>query len=449
MTDQPQNSFEKVNNKVRNSLSFRIITIAVVILLLLIPVSMIQNLITEREYRQQEAYTEVSSKWANEQIVTGPILTIPYKTITRVQKNNQDSDTFVETIQYAHFLPQTLSIESEVLPEIRKRGIFKVVLYSSNLTVRGSFTEPNFKAWDIAPERIMWKDAFVSLGLNDLRGIKEQILLHWDSTQTVFEPGIITKDVLEQGLSCKVQGSDTPIREHSFSFTVKLNGSSKLQFTPIGKTTTVSMLAHWDTPKFDGAFLPDAKQITKDSVTASWKVLHVNRSYPQQFKGALQNSIAESAFGVELKEPVDEYQKSMRSAKYASLFITLTFLIFFFIEVLQAVRIHPIQYIIVGFALCIFYTLLISISEHVSFAWSYLIASSAIIGLIGMYAHFMFKKTNISTIFVLLLSMLYGFIFTIIQSEDYALLMGSVGLFVVLAIVMFLSRKIDWYTIHK
>lgn len=448
MTQEPQSSFEKVNNKVRNSLTFRIITIVVLILLLLIPVSMIQSLISEREYRQQEAYTEVSSKWANEQIVTGPILTVPYKKITRVQQTNQ-ADTYVETIQYAHFLPNTLHIQSDVSPEIRKRGIFKVVVYSSRLTLSGDFAQPNFKDWDIAPEHIMWKDAFVSIGLNDLRGIKDQIILNWDSTKTIFEPGIVTNDVLEQGLSCKIQDTDNPILQHSFSFDIQLNGSSKLQFTPIGKTTTVGMLAHWNTPKFDGAFLPDDKHITKDSVTASWKVLHVNRSYPQQFKGALQNSIVESAFGVELKEPVDEYQKSMRSAKYAALFITLTFLIFFFIEVLHAVRIHPMQYIIVGFALCIFYTLLISISEHISFAWSYLISSVAIIGLIGMYAHFMFKKTNISAIFLLLLSMLYGFIFTIIQSEDYALLMGSIGLFVVLAIVMYLSRKIDWFSINK
>lgn len=449
MSQENQSSFEKVNSKVRNSLTFRIVTIVVLILLLLIPVSMIQSLISEREYRQQEAITEVSSKWANEQIITGPVLTIPYKTFVRVQQTNGLGDKLVESIQYAHFLPNTLNIESIVTPETRNRGIFKVIVYSSKLHITGDFAEPNFKDWDIAPEHIMWKDAFVSIGISDLRGIKEQIELIWNTNKVLFEPGVQTNDVIEKGLSCKLSDSDMKITASKFSYNVQINGSSKLQFTPIGKTTKVNMLAHWGSPKFDGAFLPDNKQISKDSVTATWQVLHVNRSYPQQFKGGVNNSIEESAFGVELKVPVDEYQKSMRSAKYAALFISLTFLIFFFIEVLSAVRIHPIQYIIVGLALCIFYTLLIAISEHISFAWSYLVASLAIIGLIGMYAHFMFKQVKISTIFVLLLSLLYGFIFTIIQSEDYALLMGSIGLFVVLAIVMFLSRKIDWYTIHK
>ncbi|HON52020.1 MAG TPA: cell envelope integrity protein CreD [Bacteroidales bacterium] len=449
MQPESQTTLEKVNSKVRNSLTFRVITIVILILLLLIPVSMIQSLISEREFRQQEATTEVSSKWANEQIVTGPILTVPYKTFVRVQQNNGMGDKLVESIEYAHFLPNTLQIHSIVKPEVRKRGIFKVIVYTTQLTVSGDFVEPSFKEWDISPEHILWKDAFVSIGMTDLRGIKEQIQLQWNQQKLLFEPGVQTNDVIESGLSCKLTRDETSIPASSFSYTIQLNGSSKLQFTPIGKTTTVNMQAKWGDPKFDGAFLPDTKTITKDSVTASWKVLHVNRSYPQQFKGSVQNRIQESAFGVELKVPVDEYQKSMRSAKYAALFITLTFLIFFFIEVLHSVRIHPMQYIIVGLALCVFYTLLIAISEHITFAWSYLIASFSIITLIGIYAHYMFKHIQISTIFVLLLSLLYGFIFTIIQSEDYALLMGSVGLFVVLAIVMYLSRKIDWYSIHK
>ena len=170
-------------------------------------------------------------------------------------------------------------------------------------------------------------------------------------------------------------------------------------------------------------------------------------TYPQQFKGAVQG-INESSFGVNLIVPVDEYQKSMRAAKYAVMFITLTFLIFFFVQILNRVRIHPIQYIIVGLALCVFYTLLIALSEHIAFVYSYLISSLSIIGLVTLYSHTIFKSNRLTTLVCLILTALYLFIYSIIQLEDYALLMGSIGLFFVLATIMYLSKRIDWYALN-
>ena len=145
---------------------------------------------------------------------------------------------------------------------------------------------------------------------------------------------------------------------------------------------------------------------------------------------------------------MDEYQKSMRSAKYAAMFITLTFLLFFFVQILNNVRIHPIQYIIVGLALCVFYTLLIALSEHMSFKISYLISSFSILVMITLYAHSFAKNSRLTKLIGLILILLYLFIYSIIQMQDYALLMGSIGLFIVLAVIMYLSRKIDWYTIQ-
>lgn len=446
MEQKDQSFLEKTKTKIQKSITVRIFTIGFLILLLLIPVSMIQDLIRERQYRQQEAFRDVSSLWAHEQTITGPVLTVPYKVFTRVQNTQSKQFEMIESLGYAHFFPEELRVQGNVMPQERYRGIYKVIVYNSHLQLSGTFIQPNFKDIDIPLEHVLWEKAYVSIGISDLRGIQEQIVMNWQGDAFYFDPGVQNRDIISRGVSV-----DVPILTYfeqglamNFSVELHCNGSSRLAFTPLGKTTEVELRALWGTPKFDGAFLPETRIVSQDSVYAKWKVLHLNRAYPQQLTSA-HSAIKESEFGVTLKVPVDSYQKSMRTAKYASLFITLTFLIFFFIQILQSVQIHPIQYIIVGLALCVFYTLLIALSEHISFGLSYLIASVGIVGLIAMYAYFMFNSQKIIILFVLLLSLLYGFIFTIIQSEDYALLMGSIGLFIVLGVVMFLSRKINWY----
>ena len=442
--------FEKANNWIRQSVSIRLITIGILILLLLIPVSMIESLIYEREARQEEAIREVSSKWGEHQTFTGLVLTIPFKTYTKVFDGEQ-SDKFklIESVEFAHFLPDQLLINGTVFPEKRYRGIYEVIVYNSKIKVSGNFLKPDFSEWNIDEENILWNDATVSMGLSDLRSIQENIVLKWDNQTINFNPGTESKDVIENGISARLLMNDSIAFAEKYQFDVDLNinGSSGINFIPLGKVTEVKINSDWKNPKFDGAFLPDNRTVNADGFSADWKVLHLNRPYPQKFTGALQG-VQESAFGVNLIVPVDEYQKSMRSAKYAALFITLTFLIFFFVQIMNGVRIHPIQYIFVGLGLCVFYTLLIALSEHISFQLSYIISSVAIIGLITLYAKTIIKKKRLTLLVCLILTILYIFIYSIIQMEDYALLMGSVGLFIVLAIVMYLSRKINWYDVN-
>ncbi len=402
---------------------------------------MVQDLIRERELRMDDAINEVSSKWGGPQTLAGPVLSIPYNRYTKDEK-----DHIIRTIEYAHFLPEEINIESKINPEMRYRGIYEVVVYNSANEVKGHFKNPDFTELSIADNDIIWKDAFLSLGISDMRGIKENILIKWNGISYSMNPGIETKDVLESGVSMRipVNSSDSIGQGFSFSFGLKLNGSRQLNFVPVGKENIVKASSSWGTPSFDGNFLPDERNITTTGFDAKWKVLHLNRNYPQQWKGNSQR-IADSEFGVTLLLPVDEYQKTTRSAKYAVMFIALTFLIFFFVEILNKKRIHPVQYLLVGLALCIFYTLLLSLSEHLGFGWSYIIASISVILLITFYISAILKEKRLTLITGLLLSLLYGFIYTIIQLEDYALLMGSIGLFLVLSIIMFLSRKIKWY----
>lgn len=449
MTNNNLSLFERINIWVKQSVMIRLITMGIIILLLLIPVSMVENLISERQSRQEEATAEVSAKWGEEQTLTGMVLTVPYKTYARVTEgDNNAAAKWVESIEYAHFLPEALHIEGEITPEIRYRGIYEVIVYNSRMKISGSFLNPNMEEWKMDTGTIMWDDAFLSLGLTDLRSIQENISVDWNGKSCLFNPGVASHDVIESGISTRIPvvHADTGNTRYPFSLSLNVNGSSGLHFVPLGKVTTVSLTSPWKTPSFSGAFLPDTRDITANGFSAHWEVLHLNRSYPQQFRGAVEG-VGESSFGVDLIVPVDEYQKSMRSAKYAIVFITLTFLVFFFIQVLNGVKIHPVQYIIVGLALCVFYTLLIALSEHIAFTYSYIIASVSIVGLITLYARSMFKNTTLTAITGLIISVLYLFIYVTIQLEDYALLIGSIGLFVVLAIIMYLSRKIDWYAV--
>lgn len=435
-----QSFFERLNNWIKNSITIKLLSIGFLILILLIPAAMITDLISERQYTREGAIEEVSSKWGNVQTITGPVLSIPY-----IKYFKNEKDKLVETVGYAHFLPEHLNITGNIVPEIRYRGIYKVILYSADLSAQGNFSLPDFKKFSIAESDIMWQDAFISLGIPDMRGIKENITIKWNDSNYYFNPGIESKDIISSGVSTRIQLlSESLSKQFDFSFTLRLNGSSQLNFIPLGKETGVEINSGWGNPSFNGAFLPDNRNITPDGFTAHWKVLHLNRNYPQQWLGSSYH-VEESAFGVELLIPVDEYQKTMRSAKYAIMLIALTFLVFFFVEVLNKQHIHPFQYILVGLALCLFYTLLLSFSEHMNFNLAYVLAALAIIIMIIAYSKTIFKNNRLTGVMGLILVMLFGFIYIVLQLQDYALLIGSIGLFMILATVMYLSRKINWY----
>ncbi len=421
----------------------KVATISVLILLLIIPTAMIRSLITERKERQFDAINEVSSKWGGEQILTGPVLTIPYKTfeVDRLgQKVNMKTHN-------AFFLPEVLNISGTINPEIRYRGIFQIAVYNSKINFTGKFKSPDFS--DIKNENtiILWDESFISFGITDMRGIKETIKFSWNNQNVVCEPGIQIKEMMNSGFTSRVSDlNNESVKSFDFSCDMSLNGSKKINFIPLGKETIVKMKSSWKDPCFDGAFLPDSRTINENGFEASWKVLQFNRNFPQKSYDKDLN-FDSSAFGVSLLLPVDMYQITDRSVKYAILFITLTFVVFFFIEVLKKLKVHPIQYILVGLGLCLFYLLLLSLCEQISFGFAYLVASAGIIGLIGGYSRSVFKNNKLSLMLTAVLIVLYGFIYVLIQLQDYALLMGSLGLFMVLAVVMYLSRKINWYAI--
>lgn len=442
--DEVTANYAERESWIRTSVTFKMFSIAFLAIILLIPAFMIQMVIQDREYRRNEAVQEISSKWGNEQTLAGPILTVPYKATIKDEAGNISNVT-----QYAHFLPDKLDVKGNLQPEVRYRGIYEAVLYTGKLQFGGQFSFPNFDDWAIDKQDILWNKAFLSVGIPDMRGINDKIELAWNSQKMLFEPGIESPDVVSSGVSVATPlVADKKGDTFTFDFQLNLNGSERLKFLPLGKETTVSLSSSWRNPSFDGAFLPDTRNIDSKGFTAQWKVLHLNRNFPQQWLGNGQN-IQESAFGVKLLTPIDEYQKTARSSKYAIMFIFLTFLGFFFVEILNKMRIHPAQYLLVGAALCVFYLLLISLSEHIKFNPAYWVSTAATVILITAYSSTIFRSKKLTISICITLLALYGFLYSLLQLQDYALLMGSLGLFSILAAIMYLSRNIDWYNLKK
>jgi len=422
--------------QVTQTVSFKLAVIAFLALILLIPAGMIRSLVRERQARRNEVVNELTLKMGRQQTITGPVLSVPYRTY------HSDGNGERKAVwHHRHFLPEELNVTGNMTPDIRYRSIYKVIGYNSRLEINGRFTDIAIEDQLIEPEDIFWDRASVTLGVSDMRGINKNIDFHWNQTTHPFSPGLLVKDVIQKGVSVPV--SLRPNRNYEFAFSLDLNGSESLQIVPVGSKTNVNLQSEWDAPSFTGSYLPDEREVSDGGFTAHWQVLELNRTYPQSWSDH-QYQPGDSALGVDLILPVDIYQKNMRSAKYALLFIALTFLVFFFTEYLNNRRVHPIHYLLAGFGIVLFYSLLLSLSEHLAFGLSYLISSLAIVALITSYFHAIIGRIRATLSVLGILAGLYGFLYVLLSAYDYSLLLGNVGLFIILAIVMFFSRKIDW-----
>jgi inner membrane protein len=419
----------------RYQMVIKAVLISFLTLFLMIPMVLIGNLITEREYTARDATVEVHQKWSGTQSIMGPVLTIPFYEITAGKDDKKE-----KTMNVIQVLPETLSINGEVRTQELKRGLYEIVVYNAPMELTGAFVLPD-ELSDLPEESwndIFFGDAMLYIGISDLRGISEQVKMQWGSQHVVFEPGIRQAKILSSGVAAHVDLKaflNDGIVE--FSIALELKGSETIRFTPLGKTTVVNLQSNCTTPSFTGAFLPVNREVNDHGFTGEWKVMHLNRNYPQVITGSRwERDIENSEFGVDMLLPVQHYQKSMRTVKYAILIIMLTFVVSFFVEVIQKKRIHPFQYLLIGAALCLFYSLLISISEHTGFTVAYSIASAMTVTMITCYMTGVLKIRKTALTIGGMLALLYLCIFILIQLETYALLAGSVGLFVILAVIM-------------
>jgi inner membrane protein len=435
--------------------------ILVLVLILMIPTMLVQDLIHEREERQAEAIAEVSSKWAGPQAVTAPMIVLPYW--------RTDTDNGIKrerSKHYAFFLPDQLNISSTIVPKEKYRGIYKVMLYNSSININGSFLAPDIRKLNILPEDVIWNEAFVKMHVSDVKGLNEELLLNWNGQNLSLSPQSFEDMSGVTGLSAPLPIASDSNQLVNFRMKLNLNGSEQLLFTPTGRSTNVEVNSKWPDPSFTGDILPQSSRVNDSGFTASWKSMAHKRAFPQQWvdnsytitqpnfsnnryatsdmSPGNKLSITTASFGTNLFVPVNGYQKTMRSVKYSALCILLTFAAFFLIETSNKKSVHPFQYALIGVALVLFYTLLLSISEYLSFNLSYAIASVATIGLITWFVRGILSSGKLSGLLAMILVLMYSYIFTILQLQDYSLLFGSIGLFVTLGAIMYFSRKFKW-----
>ena len=388
---------------------------------------LVLGITNERQGRFSDAQREIASKWGERQVIAGPMILAGDPSLA------------------IRVLPEAVHFAIILDPEVRSRGIFKSVVYTSKVTVSGEFS-----ADEIARKAGGRGTAVFSLPITDTRGIERQFQLSWNSATYAFEPGPGTSLGGSSGLHAPV--SLNAISEKiPFSFELQLKGSEGISFAPVGNETIVSVSSPWVLPKFVGAFLPSQREVSASGFNAEWRISSFGRSYPQTWtcETVTLQQLIDSAAGVDLYQGVDMYDMIFRSVKYAILFIIVTFAVFFLFDVLTKVRVHPIQYFLIGAALALFYILLLSLAEQIGFLIAYAAATAMITILVTLYSAFVLKSKRRAVPIAAMLVALYGYLYFILQLEDYALLFSSLLLFVLLAAIMYLTRNIDWFALGE
>lgn len=428
-------------SRLKSSILLRMLIIASLTLLLLIPTVIVESVIRERSERRDSAINEISDKWGLPQTITGPILSVPIRYYTTDDKGKE-----IALIDVLHILPDSLTIGGRLATETRSRGIYEAILYNATLTFSGEFVLDDVPMLHQEGRTPMWSDAVMTVGISDPRGIKNDLQMIVNRETAQAGAGVPWTHLVSSGVTFKPVFSPAE-KKYIFAFPLSLNGSSEILFTPVGRRTAVSLHSSWPTPSFTGAYLPEKKTMEESGFSSQWNVLELNRNFPQYWTNKSQD-IAGSSFGVRLLRPVDEYQKTIRTAKYALLVISLTFLAFFLSEVLSRELLHPVHYVLIGFSLVLFYLLVLALSEHMGFNAAYFSSAGAILSLIGLYSLAIAARRRTSGIVTSILAVVYVFLYVVLENEDYALLIGSLGLLVIMAVVMYLTRKVDWYAVR-
>jgi inner membrane protein len=438
-------------------LGFKLGAIALLILLLLIPLMMIDGLVSERQYQREEVLRDIARSSSFSQNITGPILVVPFVKKTHVWKTvKATGERYMEEQRSAgrlYFLPERLVVKGDIGTEERSRGIYKALLYRSDNQISGSFKLPAKLGLGDELELYEFERPFLSVGISDVRGISNDLQLSFNGSTLGFAPGS-ADSILGEGVHALLPQLDSQGGQvFDFAFNLKLQGTEKLTVTPVGRDSQVELTSTWPHPSFIGDYLPHTREISEQGFKANWQssffATNMEELLSQCSYGGDCEALSSRSFGVSFVDPVDQYLKTDRAIKYALLFIGLTFAIFFLFEVLKRMAVHPVQYALVGMSLAMFYLLLLSLSEHLSFALAYAIAASACVLLIGFYVSFVLRSMVRGSAFAGLLALLYGLLFALLGAEDYALLMGSVLVFGVLAGIMVLTRKLDWYSVGK
>ena len=440
-------------SSLRSSQGLRLLVLGFLALLLLIPVGMVRGVIAERQARRDETVREIGSSWGGAQRIAGPRLVVPF--IERWQETLVDGKKIErERRDAAVFLPETLDVTGTLETQTLRRGIFEVPVYTARLSLSGAFAAPDFVPLGISPAEVLWDRAELVIDLSEVRAVDE-IALEWAGEAHRFEAGGGRNQ--PHAAAVHVPLGARARAPAKFSVALSARGSESLAIVPLGGTTTAKLASSWPSPSFTGAWLPAEREVRDDGsgFTASWRVASLGRGFPQSWRAKdepvradaehrTEAELAAAGFGVRLLKLVDTYRRAERSAKYAVLFIALTFATLWLFEVLAKTPLHSVQYLLVGAALCLFFLLELSLAEHVGFGAAYALASGGIVGLVGGYAWAVLRSKRRAGVVAGVVVTLYAYLFVVLTNEDYALLAGAIGLFAALGAVMWLTRRVDW-----
>jgi inner membrane protein len=425
----------------------KVASILGLVIAFLLPLALVRDVIVEREGRRAGVVSEIGGSWGRAQRVFGPILVIPYReplTEGDIAAKREPTERELQ------ILPDRYVIAARIEPELRRRGLFEAAVYRAKLDISGDFVIPDTMAWATPKgSTILWDQARVLLDVRDRRSLSAGIALRWsDGRMLAFAPS-----QNDRGLSTPVpltaEASKQPLE---FALSLELKGSDTLGFLPLGRDTHVAASSSWPDPSFTGKYLPDTRSVSARGFDAAWTVSYFARDFPQLTASsaglrAYWGAIDQSEFGIRLMSAVTAYQQAERAVKYGLLIIVGTFTTFFLFEIVRGLRIHIFQYGLVGLSLCVFYLLLVSLSEQIDFAPAYLAASAAVIAQILLYCHTALAGVRGTALLGVLLVLTYGALYQLMLLEDQALLIGSIGLFLALSAIMLVTRRIDWYAL--
>ena len=439
------------------SLGIKLGAIGLLIILLLIPLLMIDGLISERQSARNGVLDNIARSSSYSQQITGPILVVPYRQKIREWKvAEKTGGRYQEERQISsrlYVLPESFTLNGEVGTELRARGIYQARLFKSDNQISGHFEVPaNYGITEDLAD-YQFDEPFLAVGISDIRGINNALKLDLNGQTLDFEPGF-GDDMLANGVHAPLGALDSSkLMKLNYAFNLKLQGTSSFSVVPVGRDSQVQVHSDWPHPSFMGEFLPTEREITEQGFNATWQTSFFATNMEQVLRECVNVSGCSSfdarTFGVSFVDPVDQYLKTDRAIKYAMLFIALTFAGFFLMEILKRLAVHPVQYGLVGLALAMFYLLLLSLSEHLDFALAYAVSAAACVALVGFYVCHVLHSWVRGAGFTVGLGGLYGVLYVLLSAEDYALLMGSLLVFGLLACVMLLTRKLDWYGVGK
>ncbi len=442
--------------RLSGSIQIKLLIIALLTIVLLIPMNWINSLIYERHEREMEVSNEIAEKWGNNQVISGPILMIPYQEKIIIL-NNPESKSSAKTEwvkKWIYLLPQSLHIQASINPEYLKRGIYQTVVYSSKQQITGDFAQVDIQKLKIEDANIFWDEARLIFGITDLKGLTNSPTLVWKDSTYSFENDYEGLNIFKNNLSISIPIQAKQDTKESFKLNLDLRGAKSLNYLPLGKQTNIHVSGKWNNPSFNGAFLPEDRQVSSSAFQADWKIPSLAINYPQQWAADIQpiyphdSSLEDGQLNnivqVNFLSNVDNYQKNIRVAKYGMLIIMLTFTALLLTEIIKKRKIHMIQYALIAAAMILFYSLLLAISEHLGFNWAYLIAAVATITLISSFIHAIIKNRKTSLLFAGILGIFYVFIFILLLMQDFSLIVGTIGLFIILAFIMKFSTKINF-----